>query len=87
MRRYLDAISPLSHAEKIRVPLLVSHGRNDPRVPVTEAEQIVRRCAAMAHRLVRAGRGRRARLHQKSNVDYLFAAQTMFLDRYLQRRN
>ena len=49
MRRYLDAISPLSHAEKIRVPLLVSHGRNDPRVPVTEAEQIVRRCVAMAH--------------------------------------
>ena len=24
---------------------------------------------------------------KKSNVDYLFAAQTMFLDRYLQRRN
>ena len=24
---------------------------------------------------------------KKSNVDYLFAAQTLFLDRYLQRRN
>ena len=88
MRRYLDAISPLSHAEKIRVPLLVSHGRNDPQVPVTEAEQIVRKVRQWHACLVRAGR--RTKGHgftQKSNVDYLFAAQTLFLDRYLQRRN
>ncbi len=33
-------ISPLRHAERIRSALLVAHGKNDPRVPFTEAEQI-----------------------------------------------
>lgn len=40
-REFLEAISPLGHAERIRAPLLVIHGRNDPRVPASEAEQIV----------------------------------------------
>ena len=41
MRKHLEAISPLNHVEKIRVPMFVIQGQNDPRVPVTEAEQIV----------------------------------------------
>ncbi len=41
MRAHLQAISPLNQAEKIRVPMFVVQGQNDPRVPVTEAEQIV----------------------------------------------
>ncbi|MBV9455548.1 MAG: S9 family peptidase [Rubrobacter sp.] len=40
-REFLEAISPIYKAEKIRAPLMVIHGRNDPRVPVGEAEQIV----------------------------------------------
>jgi len=39
-RAFLEEISPVRHAAKIRSPLLVIHGRNDPRVPVHEAEQI-----------------------------------------------
>jgi dipeptidyl aminopeptidase/acylaminoacyl peptidase len=35
-------ISPLFHAEKIRVPLLIGQGLNDPRVNVREADQIVK---------------------------------------------
>ena len=38
---FFDEISPLNHSDKIRVPLLVFHGRNDTRVPVSEAEQLV----------------------------------------------
>jgi dipeptidyl aminopeptidase/acylaminoacyl peptidase len=34
-------ISPIHHVDRIRVPLLVIHGDNDPRVPVSEAEQMV----------------------------------------------
>ena len=34
-------ISPIHHIERIRAPLLIIHGANDPRVPVGEAEQIV----------------------------------------------
>ncbi|MBF8269550.1 MAG: TetR family transcriptional regulator [Gammaproteobacteria bacterium] len=41
MRAYLDNISPSNQVEKINIPLLVIQGQNDPRVPVTESEQIV----------------------------------------------
>ena len=41
-REFLESISPIRHAAQIRAPLLVIHGRNDPRVPVLEAEQIAR---------------------------------------------
>jgi dipeptidyl aminopeptidase/acylaminoacyl peptidase len=41
MRAHLEAISPLNNVDKIDVPMFVVQGQNDPRVPVTEAEQIV----------------------------------------------
>ncbi len=41
MRAFLNRISPLNNIEKIQVPLFVVQGENDPRVPVTEAEQVV----------------------------------------------
>jgi dipeptidyl aminopeptidase/acylaminoacyl peptidase len=40
---FLESISPIHKAENIRTPLMVIHGKNDPRVPVGEAEQIVER--------------------------------------------
>ncbi len=40
-REFLAAISPIHHLDRIRTPLFVFHGRNDPRVPIHEAEQIV----------------------------------------------
>jgi dipeptidyl aminopeptidase/acylaminoacyl peptidase len=40
-REFLAAASPLRHADSITAPLFVIHGRNDPRVPVGEAEQLV----------------------------------------------
>jgi dipeptidyl aminopeptidase/acylaminoacyl peptidase len=42
MRAYLERISPLNNADRINIPLLVVQGRNDPRVPASESEQIVR---------------------------------------------
>ena len=42
-REFLESISPIHKAGEIRVPLMVIHGKNDPRVPVGEAEQIVER--------------------------------------------
>lgn len=42
-REFLESISPIHKAEKITAPLMVIHGKNDPRVPVGEAEQIVDR--------------------------------------------
>lgn len=37
----LDRVSPIHRVARIRAPLFVIHGANDPRVPVHEAEQIV----------------------------------------------
>jgi dipeptidyl aminopeptidase/acylaminoacyl peptidase len=42
MRAFLQRISPIHHVDKVTIPLLVVQGQNDPRVPVTESEQIVR---------------------------------------------
>ncbi len=42
MRTFLQGISPLTHVDKIKSALFVLQGANDPRVPVTEAEQIVK---------------------------------------------
>ena len=42
-REFLKAISPIHKADDIVAPLMVIHGKNDPRVPVGEAEQIVER--------------------------------------------
>ena len=41
MRAHLEAISPLNNVERISVPMFVVQGENDPRVPVTEAIQMV----------------------------------------------
>jgi dipeptidyl aminopeptidase/acylaminoacyl peptidase len=41
MRAFLEQISPTTNAHRIVSPLFVVQGQNDPRVPVTEAEQIV----------------------------------------------
>lgn len=38
---FLRRISPIAKIDKIKTPLFVIHGKNDPRVPYTEAEQIV----------------------------------------------
>jgi dipeptidyl aminopeptidase/acylaminoacyl peptidase len=42
-RAFLESISPIHKAGNITAPLMVIHGKNDPRVPVGEAEQIVER--------------------------------------------
>jgi dipeptidyl aminopeptidase/acylaminoacyl peptidase len=39
-RDFLVAVSPLTHADRIRAPLFIQHGANDPRVPLQEALQI-----------------------------------------------
>ncbi len=40
-RHLLEKISPIHSIEKIEAPLLLIHGANDPRVPLSEAEQVV----------------------------------------------
>ncbi len=39
---FLAEISPINHVDKIKAPLLIIHGANDPRVPVGEARQMAK---------------------------------------------
>lgn len=42
-KELLKRISPIHSIERIEAPLLLIHGANDPRVPLSEAEQVVAR--------------------------------------------
>ena len=80
MRAFLHSISPLTHAHRITKPLLVIHGKNDPRVPYTEAEQIVRAVRANGTpvwylRADNEGHG----FARRENADYQFLTTVMFL--------
>jgi dipeptidyl aminopeptidase/acylaminoacyl peptidase len=80
MRAYLRRISPLSNADRIQKPLLVVHGKNDPRVPVSEAEQIVNRLRAKGGDvwyLLAADEGHGYR--KKQNVDVYYQVFAQFL--------
>ncbi len=39
-RELLEQVSPITHVDRIRAPLFVIHGANDPRVPLSEAQQL-----------------------------------------------
>ena len=84
MREFLERISPLSNAAKITKPLFVVQGRNDPRVPYTEAEQIVAKVRENGTpvwylRAENEGHG----FARKENADFEFYATVMFLRRTL----
>jgi dipeptidyl aminopeptidase/acylaminoacyl peptidase len=86
MRAFLERISPLNNVEKIRIPMLVVQGQNDPRVPVSESEQIVRALREQGQevRYIKAlneGHG----FDRKENRDVYQQATLMFLQRYLAR--
>ena len=86
MREFLTRISPVNNAERIRAPLFVVHGRNDPRVPYTEAEQIVtaaRQNGVPVWYLLADNEGHG--YARKANADYLFYAMTVFLETYIAR--
>lgn len=42
-KAYLERIAPLQNAQNIKCPVLVIQGKNDPRVPVSEAEAFVQK--------------------------------------------
>ena len=79
MRAFLTAISPLTHAQKIKKPLFVVHGINDPRVPFFEAQQIVDKVRANGTTVWTLYAGNEGHgFAKRANADYLFYAQSMF---------
>ena len=86
MAAFLESISPSNHVDKIQVPLMVVQGENDPRVPVTESEQIVEavRGAGQSVWYIKAldeGHGFR----KKRNSDVYQQAVVLFLEEHLRK--
>ena len=83
---FLRSVSPLHKVDRIRAPLMVIQGKNDPRVPYTEAEQIVKalrdRNAPVDYMLFEdEGHG----IVKLSNRLIVYPKVADFLDRYMKQ--
>jgi dipeptidyl aminopeptidase/acylaminoacyl peptidase len=88
VRKVQERISPLNFVDRITCALFVQQGKNDPRVPQSEAEQIV---AAVRKRhqgdpdscwyLLGTNEGHG--FARKDNRDYALAATVLFLQKHL----
>lgn len=80
MREFLQKISPLNNASQIKKPLFVVHGQNDPRVPLNEAQQIVKTVRGNnvpVWYLMAKDEGHG--FSKKKNIDFQFYATVMYL--------
>jgi dipeptidyl aminopeptidase/acylaminoacyl peptidase len=84
VRAFMEAMAPLNHADKITKPLFVVSGANDPRVPKSEADQIVgavRQHGTPVWYLVGLDEGHG--FAKKKNQDYQQYATVAFVQQYL----
>jgi dipeptidyl aminopeptidase/acylaminoacyl peptidase len=84
MRQFLESIAPVNHVERMTRPMFVVAGRNDPRVPASESDQIV---AALKRRgvpvwyLIAKDEGHGFK--KKRNLDFQFYATVAFVQEHL----
>jgi dipeptidyl aminopeptidase/acylaminoacyl peptidase len=84
MQEFFEKIAPLNNASKITKPLFVVQGGNDPRVPLSEAEQIVAKVqknGSPVWYLMAKDEGHGFR--KKNNADFQFYATVMFVKQFL----
>jgi dipeptidyl aminopeptidase/acylaminoacyl peptidase len=84
MREFLERIAPMNNIEKIKKPMLVIAGKNDPRVPVSESDQIVaalKKQGTPVWYIMAKDEGHG--FQKKPNQDYQFYATVEFLQQYL----
>jgi len=85
-RDFLLEASPMTHIAAIRAPLFIQHGRNDPRVPVSESEHIhgvLTERGISSELLIFEDEGHT--VEKLPNRIELFTRATAFLDRVLAR--
>lgn len=84
IRSFMDKTAPVNHAASMTRPMFVVQGANDPRVPRTEAEQIVatlKKQQTPVWYLLGLDEGHG--FQKKTNSDYQFYATLSFVDKYL----
>jgi len=84
MAEFFERSAPLNNSGKISKPLFVVQGGNDPRVPLSEAEQMVSKVKANQSPvwyLMATDEGHGFR--KKNNADFQFYATILFVEQYL----
>lgn len=84
MRAVFDRISPLNNIARVNKPIFVVHGYNDPRVPISEAEQVyaaVRRNGGEAWLMIAMNEGHG--FARRENQEAQREAETLFFRRVL----
>ncbi len=84
MSAFFTKIAPLNNTDKIKKPMFIIQGTNDPRVPVTEATQMRDKLKAQGNTVwyleaKNEGHGFR----KKENIDYHRLAVIRFMEEYL----
>jgi dipeptidyl aminopeptidase/acylaminoacyl peptidase len=83
-RAWMERTAPLNNTDRIKKPLFVVQGKNDPRVPYTESEQIVAKVRANGQAVwYLRGENEGHGFARKENADFLFYAMVMFVEERL----
>lgn len=84
MAAFFESIAPFNHADKIKKPIFIIQGGNDPRVPLTESVQMkdkIKQNGGTVWYLMAKDEGHGFR--KKNNQDFLFYASIQFITQYL----
>jgi dipeptidyl aminopeptidase/acylaminoacyl peptidase len=84
MRKFLESIAPMNHVADLRKPIFIIAGANDPRVPKSEADQMV---AALKQQgtpvWYLAAKDEGHGFAKKKNADFQFYATIVFMEKFL----
>ena len=84
MREVFEKISPINMSDRMKAPMMIYQGANDPRVPASESEQMVARLRAQGTEvwyILAKDEGHGA--HKKSNQEAVRATEVQFLQSVL----
>lgn len=84
MRAFLESIAPMNHVKEITKPMMVVAGANDPRVPKSEADQMVKALEANGTPVwYLAAKDEGHGFAKKKNADFQFYTTVLFMQKYL----
>ncbi|MGZ4789606.1 MAG: S9 family peptidase [Terriglobales bacterium] len=84
MREFLESIAPMNHVKNVTKPMFVVAGANDPRVPKSEADQMVAALKAQGTPVwYLAAKDEGHGFAKKKNADFEFYATVLFVEQYL----
>jgi dipeptidyl aminopeptidase/acylaminoacyl peptidase len=84
MTAFFESIAPLNHTDKIKKPLFIVQGGNDPRVPYTESIQMkdkIKQNGGIVWFLMAKDEGHGFR--KKNNLDFQFYSTIAFIKQFL----